>query len=127
MYSNLRMLPRFDLDIPMRIRDLDHLHSHEHAVICSNISAGGAYFVSTIQLEMDTRVRVYLIMPEQIFGKPVVRWCCEGRVIHVHLLPHAANKLGVGLSFQMYAGLMADRLETNDKQVAVRSWWPRPH
>jgi hypothetical protein len=126
VYSNLRMLPRFNLDIPMRIRDLDQLDSHEHAVICSNISAGGVYFLTTTQLKIDTRVRAYLRMPEQIFGKPVVRWCCEGRVIHVHRVPHAASKVGVGLSFQMYAGLMADRLEVTDRQVPVRSWWPRP-
>jgi hypothetical protein len=126
MYATHRTTPRFNLNIPVKIRRFDQMDSIEHTVVSSNVSAGGVYFLSDIHLEIDTPVRVCFKMPEQIFGKPIARWCCEGRVIHIHPSARSGNELGVGLSFQMYALLTAARLEVSGEQFRLRAWWPRP-
>jgi hypothetical protein len=127
MHADQRTMPRFNLDVPLKIRNLDLRGSFwEHAVLSSNISGGGIYFSTMIQVKMDDRIRLYLVMPEQVFGRPVVRWCCEGRVVHIHRTSPTGEKLGVGLSFQMFAGLIGTRLEATAEQVPLKSWWPRP-
>jgi hypothetical protein len=83
MYACERATPRFNFNVPARVRRLDESGSTEYAIETANLSEGGMYFSSEIQLEVDTLVRTYLVMPEQIFGKPIVRWCCDGRVVHV--------------------------------------------
>jgi hypothetical protein len=105
MYASLRATPRFSINIPVRIRRLDEFNSVEYSVETSNLSAGGMYFSSDYQLELDTPVRAYLTMPEQIFGKPILRWCCESRVVHLHPAGALRNTLGVGLSFYTYTVL----------------------
>jgi hypothetical protein len=105
MYASLRATPRFSINIPVRIRRLDEFNSVEYSVETSNLSAGGMYFSSDFQLELDTPVRAYLTMPEQIFGKPILRWCCESRVVHLHSSAAPRNMLGVGLSFYTYTVL----------------------
>lgn len=105
MYASLRATPRFSINILVRIRRLDELNSVEYSVETSNLSAGGMYFSSDFQLELDTPVRAYLTMPEQIFGKPILRWCCESRVAHLQPGGAPRNTLGVGLSFYKYTVL----------------------
>jgi PilZ domain len=120
MYSRDRLAPRFNFNIPVRIRRLDESGSLEHAVQTSNLSEGGMYFLSDIPLEMDTPIRAYLVMPEQIFGKPVIRWCCDGRVVRLDPSGPAGCKLVVGISFHTYAALTAGRLEPNDERRSLR-------
>jgi Tfp pilus assembly protein PilZ len=100
MYARHRATERFHINIPVRIRRLDELDSVEYTVASCNLSAGGMYFSSDIQLALHTPVRAYLIMPEQILGKPSVRCCCDGRVVHLNLTGPPGNRLGVGLSFR---------------------------
>jgi hypothetical protein len=115
MYSRHRATPRFNINTPVRIRRLDVFDSIEYSVETSNLSAGGMYFSSEMGLELDTPVRAYLIMPEQIFGEPVHRWCCDSRVVHLHLDGPPSNTLGVGLSFYTYAVL----------SIRTRTWQKR--
>jgi hypothetical protein len=78
------------------------------------------YFASDIQLEMDTPVRACLEMPEQIFGKPTVRWCCDGRVVHLDPLGPLDSRLAVGTAFHTYAVLTAGRPESTDARRSLR-------
>jgi PilZ domain len=126
VFATRRATPRFDLKVPVRIRSLDQLGTAEHAVTSSNLSMGGIYFPSAFQLKVGNSIRLYLIMPEQIFGKPIVRWCCEGRVIHVLPSGRLGSILGVGVSFQMYAVLRAGRLDAVEEQFPLETWWPKP-
>jgi hypothetical protein len=105
MYANDGASPRFDIKVPVRIRGLDAFGSVEHKAQTSNLSAGGIYFSSDIQLELGTPVRAYLRMPAQIFGKPIVTWCCDGRVVQLNLIDQLGKRLGVGISFYAYACL----------------------
>jgi PilZ domain len=100
MYPRHRVTERFHINIPVRIRRLDELDSVEYTVESFNLSAGGMCFSSDIELELNTPVRAYLMMPEQILGKPAVRCCCDGRVVHRNLTGPPGNRLGVGLSFR---------------------------
>jgi hypothetical protein len=72
----------------------------EYTVESFNLAAGGMCFSSDIELELNTPVRAYLMMPEQILGKPAVRCRCDGRVAHRNLTGPPGNRLGVGLSFR---------------------------
>jgi PilZ domain len=121
MYTSDRTTPRFNLNIPVRVRRLDESGSREYTVETSNLSEGGMYFSSEVQLELDTPVRAYLVMPEQIFGKPIVRWCCNGRVVHLDPSGAPGNKLGVGIAFHTYAELTAGRLESIDERRSLSS------
>ena len=112
MYTSDRTTPRFTLNVPVRLRRLDQSDSIEYTVETSNLSEGGMYFASDIQFEMDTPVRACLEMPEQIFGKPNVRWCCDGRVVHLDPLGPLDSRLGVGIAFHTYAVLTAGRPES---------------
>jgi hypothetical protein len=127
MYQNHRATTRFNLNVAIRIRRLDQMGSIEHTVICSNISAGGVYFSSDVQLNLDTPVRLYLMMPEQVFGRGTGRWRCEGRVIHIHPSTRPGGELGVGLSFQNYAMLAAQSPEETAKQFSLRAWYAEKH
>jgi hypothetical protein len=120
MYTTDRTTPRFSLNIPVRVRRLDESGSIEYTVESSNLSEGGMYFSSDVPLELDTPVRAYLVMPEQIFGKPIVRWCCDGRVVHVDPSDPPRSKLGVGIAFHTYAVLTAGRLESTDERKSSR-------
>jgi hypothetical protein len=120
MYTCDRTTPRFNLNIPVRVRRLDESGSIEYAVETSNLSEGGMYFASDVQLEMDTPVRAYLEMPEQIFGKPVVRWCCDGRVVRLDPSDPPGSRLGVGVAFHTYAVLTAGRLEVAEERRSLR-------
>jgi hypothetical protein len=120
MYASERTTPRFDLNVPVRLRRLDEIGSIEYTVETSNLSEGGMYFSSDIQLDMDTPVRAYLEMPEQIFGKPIVRWCCDGRVVHLDPGGSPGSRLGVGIAFHTYAVLTAGRLESTNEGRSLR-------
>jgi hypothetical protein len=120
MYSSSRATPRFNLKIPIRIRRLDEVGSAEHTVMSSNVSAGGVYFASDLQLKLGTPVRVYFRIPEQIAGKPVPRWCCEGRVTHVHSSGRLGKELGIGICFQLYSLLTPSRLEATGERLPIR-------
>ncbi len=122
MYASHRATPRFNINIPVRIRRLDQFSSIEYCVESSNLSAGGMYFSSDIQLELDTPVRAYLIMPEEIFGMPTLRWCCDSRVVHVHPSGTPTNASGVGLSFCTYA-VLSTRTRTWQRRLipSIRS------
>jgi len=120
MYTSDRTTPRFNLNVPVRLRRLDESGSIEYTVETSNLSEGGMYFSSDIQLEMDTPVRAYLEMPEQIFGKPIVRWCCDGRVVHLDPSGPPGSRLGVGIAFHTYAVLTAGRMESTNEGRSLR-------
>jgi hypothetical protein len=120
MYLRDRLAPRFNFNIPVRIRRLDESGSMEYAVQTSNLSEGGMYFLSDIPLEMDTPIRAYLMMPEQIFGKPAVRWCCDGRVVRLDPSGPPGSRLGVGVSFHTYSALTAGRPESIDERRSPR-------
>lgn len=120
MYTSDRSTPRFNLNVPVRLRRLDESGSIEYTVETSNLSEGGMYFSSDIQLELDTPVRAYLVMPEQIFGKPIVRWCCDGRVVRVEPSGPPGTTLGVGIAFHTYAVLTAGRLESTSESRSLR-------
>jgi hypothetical protein len=120
MFKHDRTTPRFDLSIPVRVRRLDESGSTEYTVETSNLSEGGMYFSSDVQLEMDTPVRAYLVMPEQIFGKPLVRWCCDGRVVRLDPSDPPGSKLGVGIAFHTYAVLTTGKLESTDERSSLR-------
>jgi hypothetical protein len=94
-----RSTPRFNLNVSVRVRRLDESGSIEHTFETSNLSKGGMCFSSDVRLELETPVRAYLAMPEQIFGKPILRWCCDGRVVHLDSSGPAGSRLGVGISF----------------------------
>jgi hypothetical protein len=121
MYSSSRTTPRFNLKIPIRIRRLDEMGSAEHTVMSSNVSAGGAFFSTDLQLALGTPVRVYFRLPDQIVGMSVPRWCCEGRVIHVHPCGRSRKELEVGISFQMYTLLTDARLEATGERLPMRA------
>jgi len=110
MYEFERATPRFDFNVTARIRRLDELGSAEHTVTTANLSVGGMYFLSEIQLAVHTPVRAFLVMPHQLFGEPTLRWRCEGRVVHVRLSGPPGNRLGVGISFHTYTVLTGGRL-----------------
>jgi hypothetical protein len=99
MYASERANPRFNVKIPTRVRSLDQMDSTEHSVLASNVSAGGIFFWVGVHLKIGTEVRLFLIMPVEVFGKPVVRWCCDGRIVHTHLNGSPEASLGVGVSF----------------------------
>jgi hypothetical protein len=120
MYTSDRTTPRFNLNVSVRLRRLDESGSTEYTVETSNPSEGGMYFSSDIQLEMDTPVRAYLEMPEQIFGKPVVRWCCDGRVVRLDPSDPPGSRLGVGIAFHTYAVLTAGRLNSTADGRSLR-------
>lgn len=121
MYAINRSMPRFNLKIPIRIRKLDEMGAAEYTVVSSNVSAGGVYFASELRFRLGALVRVYFRIPEQIVGKPVPRWCCEGRVIHVYSNGHKGNAVGAGIEFQLYNPLTSSRLEATGEQLPMRA------
>jgi hypothetical protein len=120
MYTHGRTTFRFDFNIPVRVRRLDESGSREYTVETSNLSEGGMYFSGEVQLELDTPVRAYLVMPEQIFGEPIVRWCCDGRVAHLDPSEPPGSRLGVGVAFHTYTMLTAGRPESTDERRPLR-------
>jgi PilZ domain len=120
MYTSDSSTPRFNLNVPVRLRRLDECGSIEYTVENSNLSEGGMYISSDMQLELDTAVRAYLEMPEQIFGKPIVRWCCDGRVVHLDPSEPPETRLGVGIAFHTYAVLTAGRQESTNESRSLR-------
>jgi hypothetical protein len=119
MYACQRTEPRYNLAVPVRLRRLDEISSTEYGIASSNLSVGGMYFCSNVQLEVNTPVRAYLVIPEQIFGKPVLRWRCDGRVVHVSLSGPPGNRLGVGISFHTYTVLTGGRLASIDSRRSL--------
>jgi hypothetical protein len=120
MYTCQRTEPRFNLAVPVRLRRLDEIGSTEYGVASSNLSVGGMYFSSNVQLEVNAPVRAYLVLPEEIFGKPILRWRCEGRVVHVALSGPPGNRLGVGIWFHTYTMLSGGRLASIDEHRSMR-------
>jgi hypothetical protein len=120
MYTCERMEPRFNLAVPVRLRRLDEIGSTEYGVASSNLSVGGMYFSSNAQLELNAPVRAYLVLPEEIFGKPIRRWRCDGRVVHVALSGPPGNRLGVGIWFHTYTVLSCGRLASIDERRSLR-------
>jgi hypothetical protein len=112
MFVNHRTTPRFNLKIPIRIRRIDQLGSTEYTVLSSNVSAGGAYFESELQLEPGTPVRMYFTVSEPIFAMPAARWCCEGRVIYTLLTHHEGYGRATGISFQTHRLVTGAPLES---------------
>jgi len=123
MYAYERANPRFNLKVPIRVRDLDQMGSTEYSLTASNVSAGGIFFWVAAHLKVRTKVRLFLIMPIEIFGNPVVRWCCDGRVVHTRLNGLSKNTLGVGVSFHKSTALTGERSESIGELSELRTWW----
>ena len=123
MCTRDRTTPRFNLSIPVRVRWLSNNRTIEYSVETSNLSLGGMYFSSELRLELDTPVRAYFQMPEQIFGKYLGRWCCDGSV--VHLAPNRAlgKRPGVGISFRTYAVLAGSRVAPIHERRSWSLWY----
>jgi hypothetical protein len=125
MFANRRTTPRFNLNIPIRIRRIDQLGSIERTVLSSNVSAGGAYFASELQLEPGTPVRMYFTVPGPIFGMPAARWCCEGRVAYTLFIDRQAYWRAAGISFQSHTILSGARPESIDQPYCSVPEWSR--
>jgi hypothetical protein len=125
MFANRRTTPRFNLNIPIRIRRIDQLGSIERTVLSSNVSAGGVYFASELQLEPGIPVRMYFTVPTPIFGMPAARWCCEGRVVYTLFIDRQAYWRASGISFQAHALLSGARLESIEQPYSSVPEWSR--
>jgi hypothetical protein len=125
MFANRRTTPRFNLNIPIRIRRIDQLGSIERTVLSSNVSAGGACFASELQLEQGIPVRMYFTVPTPIFGEPAARWCCEGRVVYTFFIDRQAYWRAAGISFQAHTLLSSARLESIEQPHSGMPEWSR--
>jgi hypothetical protein len=125
MYACERAMPRFSFNVPARVRRLDQIGSTEYCVITSNLSVGGMCFSSEVELPVHTPVRAFLMMPGQIFGEPLLRWRCDGRVVHVTLSGPPGNRLGIGVTFHTYSVLNGARPEPMDQRGSLRLVAPR--
>lgn len=97
-----RYTPRLKLKIPIRIRPLDCAEASPRVVESTDISARGFYFTTDIPFEVGTPVQVTLRMPEEIAGRPLPEWRCQGRVVHVDPDAAVPGTSHVGVEIQYY-------------------------
>jgi hypothetical protein len=96
-----RYNPRLKLRIPLIIRPLDSSEAPPCTVESTDISARGFYFATSLPLTVGTPVQVVLRMPEEIAGRVLPEWRCQGRVVHVdtHNVPPGESNVGVEIQY----------------------------
>ncbi|MGH9746821.1 MAG: PilZ domain-containing protein [Candidatus Acidiferrales bacterium] len=109
--SDRRFRQRFDLRIPLKIRNIDSPETPEQTVESSDISARGLYFSTDAPLDIGTRVEMFLTMPVEISGQDSRTWRCTGRVVRMQPAGPLESKSGNGIEILYYEvvdGLRAD-------------------
>jgi len=81
--SDRRYRQRFDLRVPIKIRNVDSPNATEQLIESSDISARGLYFSTDAPFDIGTRVEMFLTMPSSISGQDARTWLCVGRVVRL--------------------------------------------
>jgi len=103
MATERRQTRRLIMRVPMRIHALgNHAHAEE-PVESMNISLRGAYFPTSLELEVGSYVEVRFKMPEEIVSGQTHEWTFTGRVTHRQQLGRLGKKFGVGVYFLYYS------------------------
>ena len=88
--------------VPMLIRALGN-PTEEELVESMNISLRGAYFPTSLPLEVGSYVELRLKMPEEIVPGQTHEWTFTARVTHREQLGRFGKKFGVGVYFLYYS------------------------
>jgi hypothetical protein len=83
MYEIGGTAQRSKFHIRAGIRRPNRISREEQGRGPSSVSADVKNVLSDTQLKWDTPIRAARRRREQIFGKPFVTWCCNGRVVHL--------------------------------------------
>jgi len=103
MASERRQTRRLIMRVPMRIQALgNHAHAEE-LVESMNISLRGAYFPTSLELEVGSYVEVSFKVPEEIVSGQTHKWTFTARVTHRQQLGRFGKKSGVGVYFLYYS------------------------
>lgn len=89
--------------VPMHVRALDDPEQPAEFVESMNISLRGAYFPTSLPLEVGSYVEVRFKMPEEILPGQTREWTFTAKVTHRQLLPRLDKKFGVGVYFLYYS------------------------
>ena len=96
--SDRRRAPRFQIQIPLKVRPLTPPDAPVQVAESSNISLNGVFFLMNPPLSVGTPVQLFVCMPEEVAGSSASEWCCQGRVVR----SSAADPPGVGVEIHFY-------------------------
>jgi hypothetical protein len=109
--SDRRFRQRFDLRVPVKIRNLDSPITTEQLIESSDISARGLYFSTDAPFELGARVEMFLTMPSSISGQDTRTWLCIGRVARVQPAGAPETKAGNGIEILYYEVIDGSRAD----------------
>src|SRR5215467_15358187 len=99
MPTERRQTRRLIMRVPMFIRSLGNREHETELVESMNISLRGAYFPTSLELEVGSYAEVRFHMPEEIVSGQTHEWTFTARVIHREQLGRFGKKFGVGVYF----------------------------
>jgi hypothetical protein len=109
--SDRRFRQRFDLRVPIKIRNVDSPSTTEQLIESTDISARGLYFSTDAPFDIGTRVEMFLIMPMAISGQDARTWLCTGRVVRVQPAGAPETKPGNGIEILYYEVIDGSRVD----------------
>jgi len=120
-----RVVPRFDVQIPLRFRPIGLLHGRkDHAAESVNLSRCGAYFVSPVGLPLGSALELSLRLPGEITGLETFHAQCLCRVVHAEALGDGRTGYGVEIERFMppaYAGMWTGTPGAETRPSALNS------
>jgi hypothetical protein len=99
--SDRRLAHRFNLRIPLHIRDWTS-NAPEQTVESNNVSECGVFFKTDAPPDEGTVIQLRLEMPEEITGESASDWLCAGKVVRVQRSSSPGALAGVGVHFDYY-------------------------
>src|SRR5262249_40744239 len=99
MATGQRQTRRLIMRVPMHIQAVGSPSPAEELVESMNISLRGAYFPTSLELEVGSYVEVRFKVPEEIVSGQNHEWTFTARVTHRQQLGRIGKKYGVGVYF----------------------------
>jgi hypothetical protein len=99
--SDRRLAHRFNLSIPLHIRDWKST-APEKTVESNNVSESGVYFETDAPPHEGTEIQLRLEMPEEVTGEAASDWLCAGKVVRIQRSSSPGALVGVGVRFDYY-------------------------
>jgi Tfp pilus assembly protein PilZ len=99
--SDRRLAPRHRIQTRLRVRVSGSKHEERRAK-SENLSRGGVFFATDLELEMGAKVELLLKMPQEITGVEASEWLCTGHVVRLERIKSPRGAMGVGVKFDCY-------------------------
>jgi PilZ domain-containing protein len=91
-----RRSKRFQMELPVTVKAQD---GTERKCVTKDLSAGGVFFYSDLEIAQDSPIQLVMILPPEITGEERQRVCCHGRVVRA-VGDSAGGQRGVGVKVE---------------------------